>query len=454
MSCSRLSPLDASFLEVESPTAHMHVGWAAALAPPPDRRAPCFTELRDHIAGRLDRAPRYRQRLAEVPLGVSDPVWVDDSDFDIAHHVRRARSGNLRDVADSAMSTPLDRSRALWELWIADRLEDGRVGLVGKAHHCMVDGLAAVEFATLLLDPSPEPPPPEPDAWCPSDPPGDLQLVAEAATDRLRRTARLARAPLELVRSPGRLLGLLGTGVRAARAARHSFAPAPPSVLNPPISPGRHLAQQQRPLAEVREVKDRYRASVNDVVLAAAAGGVRRFLQRRRQDPIPLKAMVPVSVRGGDGAGELGNRISFVFIDLPCDEPRPVARLRRVKSAMGARKEGGEPEGAQTVLDAIEYAPLTVQHAVSHAAASGRAFNLVVSNIPGPRERLYMLGCELEEVYPVVPLADRHAVSIGFTTTGEQAFFGVYADRESVPDSDELAVAIGDSLDELRATVG
>ena len=267
----------------------------------------------------------------------------------------------------------------------------------------------------------------------------------------MRKDGPLTR---ELVRSPGRLLGLLGTGVRAARAARHSFAPAPPSVLNAPISPGRHLAQQQRPLAEVREVKDRYRASVNDVVLAAAAGGVRRFLQRRRQDPIPLKAMVPVSVRGGDGAGELGNRISFVFIDLPCDEPRPVARLRRVKSAMGARKEGGEPEGAQTVLDAIEYAPLTVQHAVSHAAASGRAFNLVVSNIPGPRERLYMLGCELEEVYPVVPLADRHAVSIGFTTTGDQAFFGVYADRESVPDSDELAVAIGDSLDELRATVG
>src|SRR5205807_9488392 len=184
---------------------------------------------------------------------------------------------------------------------------------------------------------------------------------------------------------------------------------------------------------------------------AAAAGGVRRFLQRRRQDPSPLKAMVPVSVRGGDGAGELGNRISFVFIDLPCDEPRPVARLRRVKSAMGARKEGGEPEGAQAVLDAIEYAPLTVQHAVSRAAASGRAFNLVVSNIPGPRERLYMLGCELEEVYPVVPLADRHAVSIGFTTVCDQAYFGVYADRDSLPEADELATAVAECVDELKA---
>ena len=454
MSCSRLTPLDASFLEVESPTAHMHVGWAAAFAPPRDRRPPCFTELRDHIESRLCRAPRYRQKLAEVPLGVADPVWVDDPDFDVARHVHRARSDDLREVADSVMSAPLDRSRPLWELWIADRLDDGRVGVVGKAHHCMVDGIAATELATILLDPGPEPAPPQPDPWQPSDPPGDVELVADATADRLRRVARLASAPLALARSPGRILGLPGTATRAARAARHTFLPAPPSVLNPPISSGRHLARARRPFGEVLAVKERHRASVNDVVLTAAAGGVRRFLERRRQDITPLKAMVPVSVRGGDGAGELGNRISFVFVDLPCDEPRPLARLRRVKSAMGARKRGGEPEGAQTVLDAIEYAPLTLQHAVSHAAASGRAFNLVVSNIPGLRQRLYMRGCELKEVYPVVPLADRHAVSIGFTTTQDQAFFGVYADPKTVPDADELAVAIGDSLDELRATVG
>jgi hypothetical protein len=159
--------------------------------------------------------------------------------------------------------------------------------------------------------------------------------------------------------------------------------------------------------------------------------------------------MVPVSVRGDGAAGELGNRISFVFVELPCDEPDPVRRLAQVKSAMDERKEAGEPEAAQMVLDAIAYAPRTVQRVVSRAAASARAFNLVVSNIPGPPVPLYMLGCKLEEVYPVVPLADEHAVSIGLTTVDDQAFFGVYADRESLPDADDLASAIAESVDEL-----
>jgi hypothetical protein len=159
--------------------------------------------------------------------------------------------------------------------------------------------------------------------------------------------------------------------------------------------------------------------------------------------------MVPVSVRNGDPASALGNRISFVFIELPCDEPAPARRLAAVKAAMAERKQGGEPEGAQAMLDAIEYAPRTLQRVVSHATASARAFNLVVSNIPGPPQSVYMLGCELEEVYPVVPLADRHAVSIGFTTVGDEAFFGVYADRATLPDSDALATAIASALDEL-----
>ena len=171
---------------------------------------------------------------------------------------------------------------------------------------------------------------------------------------------------------------------------------------------------------------------------------------RRGETPTALKTMVPVSVRDGGEAAELGNRISFVFIELPCDEPDSTRRLARVKSEMAERKESGEPAGAQAVLDAVAYAPRTIQHLVSRAAASPRAFNLVVSNIPGPPVPLYMLGCRLEEVYPVVPLADEHAVSIGFTTVDDQAFFGVYADSDSLPEADELAAAIADSVDELR----
>jgi diacylglycerol O-acyltransferase / wax synthase len=450
MPSSRLTSLDASFLEVESSTAHMHVGWAAAFSPPEGRWTPSFIELRNHVESRLGRAPRYRQKLAEVPLGVNDPVWVDDPDFDVRRHVRRARSSNFHEIVDDVMSSQLDRDRPLWELWIADRLDDGRIGVAGKAHHCMVDGIAAVELATLMLDTTPEPPPADSDGWRPASTPTGLRLLAEGTVDRFAQSIRPARLPLELALRPGRVRDLLRTGVSAVRAAGHTLAPAPPSALNAPISPRRHLASAQRSFADLRAIKRRHEASVNDVLLAAAAGGVRRLFEHRGESPAPLKTMVPVSVRDPDGAGELGNRISFVFVELPCHEPDPTRRFADVKTAMGERKRSGEPEGAQAILDAVGYAPRTLQQAVAHAAASPRAFNLVVSNIPGPLQPMYMLGCELEEVYPVVPLADRHAVSIGFTTVNDQAFFGVYADRDSLPEADELAGWIVDSLDELH----
>jgi diacylglycerol O-acyltransferase / wax synthase len=168
----RLSALDASFLEIESPTAHMHVGWVATFDPPAGGPRPAFAELRDHIAARLSRAPRYRQRLAPVPLGLNAPEWVDDDAFDIDNHVLHTASRDLPEVADMAFSVPLNRERPLWELWIADRLADGRIGVVGKAHHCLVDGIAAVELASLMLDAEPEPPAPEEDGWRPDRAPG------------------------------------------------------------------------------------------------------------------------------------------------------------------------------------------------------------------------------------------------------------------------------------------
>jgi diacylglycerol O-acyltransferase / wax synthase len=158
-----------------------------------------------------------------------------------------------------------------------------------------------------------------------------------------------------------------------------------------------------------------------------------------------------VSVRSEDGGSEFGNQISFVFVDLPCDEPDPLRRLLEVKEEVATRKRGGQPEGADRVLKAFGYAPRTVQRVLSHLVASPRAFNLVVSNIPGPREPLYMLGCELEEVYPVVPIADRHALAIGVTTIKDEAFFGIYADRESLPDADKLAECLDQSAEELLA---
>ncbi len=450
MPSTRLSALDDSFLAVETPTAHMHVGWAAVFSPPRDAQAPRFEELRDHIESRLCRAPRYRQKLAEDPLGLNSPIWVDDEAFDVNRHVVASKSPRLDDLVDECMSSQLPRDRPLWQICVADRLDDGRIGVVGKAHHCMVDGVAAVELASLLLDPSPDAEPPVDQGWRASRAPGAAWRTVSAMIDMVRVQSRLVGFAGRLARSPGRIAALPGDLRRAGLALAHALdrtEPVPP--LNQPISPARHLASFWRPLDEIKRVARGFDATVNDVLLVVSAGGARRLLERRGQPPTSLRTMVPVSVRPDDEADELGNRISFVFIDLPCDEPDPIRRLRMVQLAMSERKEDGDPEGAEAVLSAVKFVPRVVQHAISRLAASPRTFNLVVSNIPGPSEPMYMLGCELEEAYPVVPIADEHALAIGMTTVRDRACFGLYTDRESLPEADQLALDVDASIDEL-----
>ena len=452
MPATRLTTLDASFLEVESPSAHMHVGWAAAFAPPGRGPRPRFKELRDHVAARMSRAPRYRQRLASMPLGVDDPVWVDDEDFDVDRHVIPSFAGDLAALTDRVMSRQLRRDRPLWELWIAEELDDGRIGVVGKAHHAMVDGVAAVELASLLLDATPDTPPPARDDWRPQPAPGQASLLAGSVLERARAALDVAVVPFELARTAHRLPGRVAHGLQSALALADSLRPAPRDTgINDAISPERHLARARRPLADLRHAKARLGATVNDVLLAATAGALGRFQARRGRAAEPLKAMVPVSYRPADGGADLGNQISFVFVDLPCDEPDPERRLAHVQHEVGSRKRGGRPEGADRALKVAAYAPRPVRQALSHMVASPRTYNLVVSNIPGPSEPLYMYGCRLEEVYPVVPLSDRHALSIGMTTVGDDAFFGIYADTATVPDADMLAECLDEALDELTA---
>ena len=427
----------------------MHVGWAATFQPPPDRPSPTFAELRAHVEGRLCRDPRFRQRLSPVPLGLNAPLWIDDEQFDASRHVVRAGSSTLSEVIDDCMSHQLDRDRPLWELCVAERLDDGRIGVVGKAHHCMVDGIAAVQLAALLLDPTPEPEPAEPDNWRPAPTPGALGRVARGVLDQARGDARLIRLPLRVAASPMRALRVAEQGLRMARATADMLRPARPvGLLNAPISPFRHLARAQRPLSDLRQIKTSFGTTVNDVVLAVSAAGVRRLFEQRGELPLPLKTMVPVNVRDPTEDGQSGNRISFMFVKLPCDEPDPVRRLRLIHSQTSERKGHGEPQGMDGALSAVGLLPQPMRDAVSHVVASPLVFNLTVSNIPGPEEPMYMLGCELEEAYPVVPIPDSHALSIGVTTIQDRACFGLYADRELL-DADLLASAIDESVDEL-----
>jgi diacylglycerol O-acyltransferase / wax synthase len=447
---SRLTPLDASFLAVETPTAHMHVGWAAMFEPPEDGPRPGFEELREHIAERLPRAPRCRQRAIPVPFGLNAPVWADDPHFDVSRHVVRASSTSLTEIVDQCISEPLPRDRPLWQFLIAECLDDGRVGMVGKAHHCMVDGVAAVELGSLLLDPEPHASPPPDEDWRPEPLPRRRRLLLDGLADLAREQLSVASVPARLAGSPRRAREIAERAQRAAFALGDALRPAVPvRPFNQPISPMRHLEFFTRPLDDLLAIKSSFDVKLNDVVLAACASGVRRFLRRRGEDPARLKTMVPVSVREPGEQENLGNRISFMFIDLPCDEPDPVRRLRDVHLATSQRKDEGEAEGAQAVLRSLGLVPTQVQGFLSRIVASPRTFNLVVSNIPGPPPGLYLRGCPLVEAYPVVPIADRHALSIGFTTIGDGAHFGLYADRRTLPDVDQLGAEIDASIDEL-----
>ena len=443
----RLSALDASFLEVETPSAHMHLGWAASFDPPEGRAPAGFVELRARIESRLAQAPRFRQKIAQVPLGLSEPVWVDDDDFDLCHHVIRDRSAELAEVVERAMSTRLVRGRPLWEIWIADSLADGRIGLVGKMHHCMVDGIAAVELASLLFDSDDET---TDGGWRAAPAPTGSALVRTGAEATARDAAGAARSLLRIATSPTRMVQMGADALRAARVVGRTLLPAPPAgVSGEPVSPDRHLGTISRDVSELRGVRDRFDSTLNDVLLAAVAGGMRTFLRRSGETPSKLRALVPVNVRPLEEGPTMGNRISFMLVDLPCEEPDPARRLRLVQEEVGRRKRSGDARATDRLLGALAWAPGPVKRAAARAVASPRTFNLSVSNIPGPMDaELTLSGCPLVEAYPIVPLAEGHAVSIGMTTVGHRAFFGLYADRRAL-DADLLAEDLAAAIDEL-----
>jgi WS/DGAT/MGAT family acyltransferase len=447
----RLSALDASFLAVETDSAPMHVGWVARFDPPDDGPAPRYAELFQHIAARLEHAPRYRQKLAAVPLGVHEPMWVDDPEYTPADHLPHAPDGDLDAVADAILSEPLPRDRPLWQMSIADDLPGGGFALIGKAHHCMVDGTAVVELGKLLLDAQPgaERPSAPAAARAPVPAPGARARFVRAAADRAAEGAGLALAPLRLARSPGRGLRALPRGARTL--AHTLLPPAPGSPLNRPGSAQRRHVRVTRPLDDLRSVRRRFRVTPNDVVLAVAAGALRSFALRRGERPQPLKAMVPADVRSSEDDAASGNRISFVFLELPCDEPDPVARLRAINRATAQRRRDGDAEDLDAAFSVLSLAPRTLQRAMAQAFAHPRLFNLTVSSVPGPAVPRYLRGCLLREVHSAVPLAERHALSIGVVMVAGNACFGIYADAESLPDAGDLRDDVDAALDELLA---
>lgn len=455
---TRLSSLDTSFLRVETPSAHMHVAWRGRFRPHGTRPRPTLDALRASVASRVSRCRRFRQRLAYPPLGLGEPYWMDDARFDIRAHVTSlsevcgpVTTRRFVNLCDASLSRPLERDRPLWQVQLAPELTDGSIGVLCKMHHAMVDGKSALELALLLLDATPDQQP-EPSAeWQPEPERGTARLaldsIAETAAGPLRAGRELARLSRSPVRSSASLAGTLRR--TALAVSDDALRPAPASYVNAPIGPRRTLLTRSVPVDELVAAKQRAGATLNDACLAAVAGAMRHLALERGEDPEPLKAMVPVSLRAGDGAP--GNRISFAFVDLPVSSRFAASRIERVRVQTAAFKQANRPAGTEVVLKAAGWLPAPVQTQVARLAASPRVYNLVVSNIPGPRVAVYMLGAELLEAYPVVPLSDGHAVSVGVFTHGAQACFGIYTDPEALPEAAALPAAIRREVRELAA---
>ena len=451
-----LSPADRSSLAAERGPVNMAVGGLLVFASePPLTRA----MVAQRLADRIHLVPRLRERLEEPPLGLANPIWTDDVDFDLDWHVRQAGlpapggDSELGALVGREFSHRLDRSRPLWEATLIEGLGDGRQALLMKVHHALVDGMAAIGLAALVLDPSVEPLeiPPAQGEWAPR------------RYDLRRHAARVASRPLAL--GPKLLLDSMQRALdpdprRAAADMRRATEvalelartrpSAPMTPLNRPISPNRRFALCSGDLAAVKRAGRAAGATVNDTLLAIVAGAIGRYLAAAREGTGPQRppvALVPVSVRPDPASGDTGNRISTVFVDLPVSEPQLEERIRAISAQTKELKESAAVRAGALMVGAAGWAPPLVSGLLARTMGSIRAFNLVISNIPGPQQPFFLSGVQLTAIYPVVPLNPANqGLTVGIISYDGRLCLGLLADRDLDPPLASAAAALSDEL--------
>lgn len=450
----RLSGLDSSFLHLEDGPAHMHVASTMVFEGP----IPPYEEFLEHIDSRLHLVPRFRQKLRFVPFGQGRPVWVDDPQFNLEYHVRHTAlpepgsEQQLRTLAARLFSQRLDRSKPVWEIWLVDGLARGRFAVVAKSHHCLVDGVSGMDITTVLFDAQPDPPElPAPEPWVPEPEPSDAELLGRALIERATTPAEGVRGVRALLRAPRRAASAAVDTLESVGALARAGVAAPSSPFNTEIGPYRRFAWVDTELAELKRVKDVVGGTVNDVVLAAVAGALGRWMRARGHatTDLELKAMVPISVRTADQHGRLGNQVSTMYASLPVGIEDAGERLRRVTESMGDLKESKQAVGASILTGLADFAPPTILGQAGRLQSRQRFFNMVVTNVPGPQFPLYLRGRELEAVYPMVPLAKRQAVCFGIMSYNGQVHFGLIGDYDAMADLESLARDLRESLAEL-----
>jgi len=461
----RLSTLDNSFLALESRTTHMHVGSVAIFDSGSFAKADGGIDvqaLRDFVESKLHMIPRYRQRLAWVPLE-QHPVWVDDEHFSIEYHVRHIglpRPGTdkqLKQIAGRLMSQQLDRSKPMWEMIVVEGLSDDRFAIVAKIHHCMIDGLSGVDLMAVLMSPMPVvdiiPGP----IYEPRPVPNGTELLVRETTRRVTESVSALRNMPHVFGNAIGLADTLGTRLQAVGASLGSgwLVPTGKTGINGPIGPGRRFEWVDTPLQSIKDVKNTLGGTVNDVLLAIVSGAVRRFLIEHRDATeqeladTEFRVMAPVSVRTKDQRGTLGNQVAMWLAALPLGDPDPASRLATIHEETQRLKETNQALGASTLVRLSGGAPATLVALGARLAANARPFNMTVTNVPGPQFPLYMRDARLRETYPLVPLWESHGIGIAMFSYDGSVAWGINGDYQLMPDLDRFGDSILVAFDEL-----
>lgn len=455
---SHLSPLDATFLELEQAddVTHMHVGWTMVFDPVPGGRRPSLERLRKHARSRLEDVSILRRHLSMPTVGpLSLPVWVPDPALDVGQLIRRATlpqpggEDELMDWLGEYFSVRLDRSRPLWETVLLEGLEGGRWALVCKLHHCLVDGISGANLVASLLDAQPEP---EEGATTLA------QLVVSMGEENNRAVlARLRGVVGDAISGgidaelhPHDVTRILSESREmATRLVREEPVQAPPTSLNRPIGAARRLAAVDAPLSDMERVKRGLGGTVGDVVLAAAAGGLRSLFEHRGEQVDRVRAAVPIGLERATETLALGDAPSSLLVDLALAEGDPLRRYRLVSAASNELKGAGGSVLGKLAVELSGMSPPVVQCVMARLAFTPRLFNVLIANGPAAPITLYSLGAPMRRVIPMVPIFSGQALSVAAISFDGRVFFGLNADRDAVPDLDLVRTGIEETLHDL-----
>src|SRR3984885_14823073 len=465
MTPERLTGLDASFLYMETPTLHMHVAMTAVFDPSTVPGGYSFRRVRQLIDDRIPLAPVFQRRLVEVPMRLGHPVWVDDPAFDIDNHLRRAAlpaPGGMRELGDFAadvISRQLHRDRPLWEMWIVEGLEDGKIALVAKMHHSTIDGVSGAELLGVLFDLEAEPPAaPHAARQLDSRIPSGLELVSQAMLSGLVAPFDVGRMVLRTTRSIFDV-----RRIRQGRTAKAALPlTAPRTSINVAVHARRRVAFAAASLADAKALKNAMGTTVNDVVLAMCAGALRTYLLAGDELPeSPLVSVVPVSVTPDVAELKGSNKISAMFVQLPSHIADPLERLLLIHEGTKGAKEEHNALGATTLQNWAEHASPNVFAAAARlytgmkqATRHRPVANLVISNVPGPDVPLYLGGSQLLGMFPLGPVMDGMGLNITIMSYLGVLYWGLASDARAVPRLWDIAAAVPRALTEMLQAAG